>query len=602
MPYQIQINAYIFLSGENYMKKKILMIYPEFPTTYWSLKHALSFVNKKSAMIPLGLLTVAALLPEDYSIKIVDMNVEKLRDSDIKEADLVFLSAMIVQKPSFDSVVARCNAFGIPVVAGGPYPTSSHEKINGVSHFVLDEAETTLPGFIRDLENGTAKQLYTSKERPDITKTPAPRFDLIDFRHYNNVALQNSRGCPFNCEFCDIVQLFGRVPRYKTPEQFIHEMDLVFAQGFRGSLFIVDDNFIGDKPKVKDLLRAIITWQNAHGYPFTLFTEASINLADDDELLSLMTESGFDMVFLGIETPDADSLRSCSKSQNLDRNMYSSITKIQNAGIEVSGGFIVGFDSDKEDIFDRQIEFIQNAGIPMAMIGILGALPGTKLFQRLESEGRINKNNEFSGDNTHNLRMSFTPLMEEEVIVDGYKRILADIYSPAKYFDRCYNLITKLPSRRRKTGKRITLSDLRAVFRSLTHQGLSRYSPQYFRFLLKVLITKTGKFPLAIEHAIKGRHFFIITNDILKADELSSRIEAAKKILTDAIASITTAPGEKPNRYAKQIRELSRYRKYIEKKYARISEDAQRYLRDQFEECIESFDEFFARMQTAYAM
>ncbi|HNX58025.1 MAG TPA: DUF4070 domain-containing protein, partial [Spirochaetota bacterium] len=389
-------------------------------------------------------------------------------------------------------------------------------------------------------------------------------------------------------------------PRYKTPEQFIHEMDLVYTQGFRGSLFIVDDNFIGNKPKVKKLLGAIIEWQHAHGHPFTFFTEASVDLADDDELLSLMVESGFDMAFLGIETPDMTSLRSCSKSQNVDRNLYGSIEKIQRAGIEVSGGFIVGFDSDREDIFDRQIEFIQNASIPMAMIGILGALPGTRLFNRLKEEGRIKKDIEFSGDNTHNLRMSFKPVMDESVIVDGYKRILSEIYSPKKYFERCYGLIRKMPPSRR-SGTSISLSDIRAFIRSLRVQGLSSYSFSYFRFLLKVLIFRTRSFPLAIEYAIKGRHFFIITNDIIKADELSCRIDETRNSLRQAISSIISGitPTEKDRQ--RQIRTFIRYRRLIEKRYCRISVDAQRYLNDQFAGCMKSFDEYFSRMSYSFA-
>lgn len=528
------------------------------------------------------------------------MNVGKLNDDDIRNADLVFLSAMIVQKPSFDAVVSRCKDLGVPVVAGGPYPTSSHEKISGVDHFVLNEAESTLPDFIRDYENGSAKKLYTSVERPDITKTPPPRFDLIDFRHYNNVALQNSRGCPFDCEFCDIVQLFGRIPRYKTPEQFIQEMDLVYAQGFRGSLFIVDDNFIGNKPKVKKLLRAIIEWQSEHGHPFTFFTEASVDLADDDELLSLMVESGFDMAFLGIETPDMASLRSCSKSQNVGRNLYASIEKIQRAGIEVTGGFIVGFDSDREDIFDRQIEFIQNASIPMAMIGILGALPGTRLFNRLKEEGRIKSDMDFSGDNTHNLRMSFKPVMDESVIVEGYKRILSEIYSPEKYFERCYGLIRKMPPSRR-SGTSVSLSGIRAFIRSLRIQGTSSYSFTYFRFLLKVLLFRTKSFPLAIEYAIKGRHFFIITNDIMKADELSCHIDEMRNRLRTAISACISGIPLKGEDRLRQMRTFLHYRRLIEKKYRRISADAQRYLNEQFDECLRTFDEYFSRMSCSFA-
>lgn len=556
------------------MKKKILMVYPEFPTTYWSMKYSLSFIKKKSALIPLGLLTVASLIPENYSVTLVDMNVHTLTQDDITGADLVFISAMIVQKNSFDEVIGLCNQLDVPVVAGGPYPTSSHGKISGVDHFVLNEAEITLPQFIHDYEKGTPRHIYSTTERPDITATPPPRFDLIDFRDYNNIALQNSRGCPFNCEFCDIIELFGRVPRYKNSQQFIQEMDLVYRHGFRGSLFVVDDNFIGNKKKVKELLRGIIHWQRKHRYPFSLFTEASINLADDDELLQLMVDAGFDMVFVGIETPDAESLKSCNKSQNLNIDLCTSIEKIQKSGIEVTGGFIVGFDNDTEDIFDRQITFIQQAGIPMAMIGILGALPGTQLFKRLEKEGRLKTDTSFSGNNTHSLEMSFIPAMPEEKIIEGYKKIISELYSPGNYFDRCFTLLSRLPEGAKKATRKISLTDIRALILSLVKQTFSRYSFHYIRFLVKVLMHRRGHFPKAIEHAIKGYHFFKITDDIVKSYELSSQLDIAIRKLKETLSSLAAKPEAHHHDTAKRIRALVHYNNILEKKYFQGSRNA----------------------------
>ena len=565
------------------MKKKILMVYPEFPTTYWSMKHAIKFVKKKSGIIPLGLLTVAALLPEEYSITLIDMNVNKLTECEIKDADMVFISAMIVQKPSFDKVVSMCNQLRVPVVAGGPYPTSSHKKITGVDHFVLNEAEITLPPFIHDYEQGTPKSLYLNTEKPDITKTPPPQFDLIDFKDYNNIALQNSRGCPFSCEFCDIIELFGRVPRFKDSNQFINEMNLVYKQGFRGSLFVVDDNFIGNKKKVKKLLRGIVEWQQENNYPFSLFTEASIDLADDDELLQLMVDAGFDMVFVGIETPDTESLKSCSKNQNLNIDLYKSITKIQKFGIEVTGGFIVGFDKDTEDIFDRQIGFIQKSGIPTAMVGILGVLPNTRLFRRLKEEGRLKKSNDFSGSSTHTLQMSFVPVMAEQKIIDGYKKILSEIYNPKKYFDRCFTFLQKFPVDKIKSKRPITLLTIRAFFLSIFKQSFSKYSFSYLRFLWRVLIYKSKHFPLAIEHAIKGHHFFIITEDIFKADELSIQIEKAKQMLNDTFTSLISKTEPQSYEILKSIKILTKYRKKLEKNYLQLSQEIQLYLHEQFD-------------------
>jgi len=579
------------------MKKNILMVYPEFPTTYWSMKYSLSFIHKKSSLIPLGLLTVAALLPKEYNVTLIDMNVKKLTMKDIKEADMVFISAMIVQKNSFDEVVALCNQLNIPVVAGGPYPTSSHEKISGVDHFVLNEAEITLPPFLYDYEHGKPEHMYTTTEKPDITATPAPRFDLINFRDYNNVALQNSRGCPFNCEFCDIIELFGRVPRFKDSEQFVEEMDLVYQQGFRGSLFIVDDNFIGNKNKVKELLRKIITWQRKHSYPFSLFTEASINLAGDDVLLHLMVEAGFDMVFVGIETPDAEALKSCNKSQNLNIDLFMRIQKIQKAGLEVTGGFIVGFDNDTEDIFERQIEFIQRAGIPMAMVGILGALPHTQLSKRLKKEGRLKAETAYSGNNTHSLEMSFVPVMPEKKIIEGYKRIISELYSPRKYFERCYTLLTRLPIGVQKAPRKITLIDLRALFLSLIKQTFSSYSIHYLRFLGRVVIHRAGHFPTAIEHAIKGFHFFKITEDILNAEELSSQLDNAIQTLKNTFSALAAMPGPYSHSTAKKIRTLVHYRHSLEKKYSRVSQDVQQFLNGKYNEYINDFNTYIPRMR-----
>ncbi|MCU0821487.1 MAG: B12-binding domain-containing radical SAM protein, partial [Spirochaetes bacterium] len=515
------------------MKIKVLMVYPEFPVTYWSLKHSMPFVMKKSAIIPLGLLTVAAMLPDEYDIRLIDMNVARLNKKDIIAADLVFISAMIVQQKSFDEVVKLCNESRVPVVAGGPYPTTSYEKIPGVDYFVLNEAEQTLHHFLKDYEAGCARHIYLDPHKPDITGTPAPRFDIIDITAYQNVALQNSRGCPYNCEFCDIIELFGRKPRYKNPDQFINEINIVFEKGFRGSLFIVDDNFIGNKKKVKDLLRKIIEWQKAHKHPFSLFTEASIDMSDDDELLDLMVEAGFDMVFVGIETPNAAALAECRKNQNLKVNLFEQVKKIQEAGIEVAGGFIVGFDNDTEDIFDRQIEFIQKAGIPMAMVGLLGALPNTALYRRLKSEGRLKQDVNWNGNNTHDLRMSFTPVMPEETLIRGYKKIISKIYSPKGYFERCLTCIDHLSSPRKKQKTPVTILDIYSFFLSLIKQTFSKYGYYYLSFLWKVIIHKGSFLHLAVSLSVKGYHFFKMTDDIIKADDYSILLGKAKSVFQE---------------------------------------------------------------------
>ena len=331
---------------------KALLIYPAIPDTFWSFKHILKFVRKKAAHPPLGILTVAAMLPRDWDIRIVDMNVESLTDETIGWADLVFVSAMLVQKESAREAIDRCHGLGRKIVGGGPIFITARADFDDVDYLVLNEAELTLPRFLEDLAKGEPKHVYETDEKPDITTTPLPRWDLINTRHYASLCIQYSRGCPFNCEFCDIVNLNGRVPRVKSNEQMVREFESLYEIGWRGRLFIVDDNFIGNKLKVKSMLRAITDWQKAHKFPFDLYTEASVNLADDDELMHLMVEAGFDCVFLGLETPEEDSLKECGKHQNSGKDLVEAVKTIQRNGMEVMGGFIIGFDSDPPNIFD----------------------------------------------------------------------------------------------------------------------------------------------------------------------------------------------------------------------------------------------------------
>lgn len=499
------------------MNKNILMVYPKFPATYWSYEHALPFTGKKSLLPPLGLMTVAAMLPENYNVQLIDLNVssEGLADG-IREADLVFLSAMLIQQESFREVISLCREAGTTVVAGGPYPISSRENIEGVDHFVLDEAEITLPKFLADYEAGVPRALYTSEgEKPDLSSTPIPRFDIIDVNAYQMLSLQYSRGCPFNCEFCDIIEMFGRKTRVKSADKFIRELDAVYDAGFRGNLFIVDDNFIGNKREVKHLLPNIAKWQQAREYPFKLSTEASINLAQDRELLDMMVDSGFNMVFVGIETPDQDTLAQTQKSQNLRGSIIDDIKTIQSAGIEVTGGFIVGFDSDKDDIFERQLSFIQEAGIPTAMVGMLTALPNTQLYRRLKRENRLTE--ESSGNNTHRLNLNFLPKMPVDKIIAGYRNLLKKIFSPRLYFKRCMTLLKEKPLETRFSTK-LSKIEIKAFFTSLFRQTFSRYGIRYLLFIIRSFFHKRVHFAEAVAMAVKGHHFFTITRQILKAN------------------------------------------------------------------------------------
>ena len=356
-----------------------LLLYPEWPDTYWSFKHALPFQGKRSSYPPLGLLTIAALLPTHWTKRLVDTNVRPLTDSDLSWADVALVSGMLVQKDNLLAILARCRACGIRTVVGGPIASGFAELHRYADHVVIGEAEDLIAPLTEDLERGTARPQYKASSMPSLDRSPLPDLSLINIRHYCSMAIQYSRGCPFNCEFCDIIEIYGRKPRTKSVAQVIAELEQLYRRKWRGAVFLVDDNFIGNKKNVKQLLPALAEWNNRHRRPFTFFTEASMNLADDAELLSLMKAAGFIRVFLGIETPVEASLKEAHKLQNTQRSLLDSVRCIQQHGIEVMAGFIVGFDSDPEDVFDRQVEFIQESAIPIAMVSLLQALPGTQL-------------------------------------------------------------------------------------------------------------------------------------------------------------------------------------------------------------------------------
>ncbi|HQP29987.1 MAG TPA: B12-binding domain-containing radical SAM protein, partial [Deltaproteobacteria bacterium] len=417
---------------------KTLYIYPAIPDTFWSFRHALSFMGEKAAFPPLGLLTIAAMSPKTWEKRLVDMNTTALTDDDIRWADMVFTTAMHVQRESVTEVTARCRRLNKTIVAGGPYFTTAEEDFSAIDHRFQGEAEETFPTFLADLERGTPRRLYAAASRPDLSLSPIPAWELINMQDYDSMLVQFSRGCPFDCEFCNITQLGGSRPRTKPPAQFIAEIDALYRRGWYGSVFVVDDNFIGNKAKVKELLKALELWMDTHGRPFHFFTEASINLAEDRELIELMTRAGFNKVFIGIETPNEASLKEAGKTNNLRGNLLQAVQTIHAGGLEVMGGFILGFDHDTPDIFERQIAFIQQSGIIMAMVGLLDALPGTRLYQRLQKEGRLRE--QTSGDNTDGT-MNFIPRMEPQTLQEGYQRVLEGIYAPKAYYERCITFL-----------------------------------------------------------------------------------------------------------------------------------------------------------------
>jgi len=484
---------------------KILMVSPQYPDTFWSFKHALNIISKKAAFPPLGLLTIASMLPAGWDKKLVDMNVTSLSDEELKWADYVFISAMVVQRESVIDVIARCNRLGIKTVAGGPLFTTGYEEFNGVDHFVLGEAEVTLPRFLADLNDGCARHLYESGERPDLSKTPVPMWSLINMKPYSSMSLQYSRGCPFNCEFCDIIILNGHRPRTKAKDQILAELDAIYQRGWRSGVFIVDDNFIGNKKKLKsETLPAIINWMRAKKHPFVLSTEASLNLAEDEELIGLMVEAGFNRVFIGIETPNEASLTECHKLQNINVDMVATVKKIQNLGLEVQGGFIVGFDSDPLSIFKSQINFIQKSGIVTAMVGLLNAPPGTQLYQRLKRENRLSK--VFSGNNM-DCSINFIPKMGYEALINGYRHILNTIYSPKHYYERV-KIFLKEYRPASKSHDRIEFYHLVALIKSIWLLGIRENGRRYFwRLFVSTLMKRPRFFPLSISLAVYGFHF-----------------------------------------------------------------------------------------------
>jgi radical SAM superfamily enzyme YgiQ (UPF0313 family) len=483
---------------------RVLLIYPEFPDTFWSFKHALKFVSKKSGSPPLGLITVAAMLPKDWELRLVDVNVRKLTDADLAWADYAFISAMIIQRESTVQTIARCKAAGVKVVAGGPLFVVEHEQFPDVDHFVLNEAELTLAPFLADLAAGRPQRMYTSTDYPDLTATPAPRWDLLDMDRYASMNIQYSRGCPFNCDFCNVTALFGHRPRTKTTAQLVNELQTMYEAGWKGQIFFVDDNFIGNKKKLKaEVLPAIRDWRK--GKQFAAFmTEVSINLADDEELMDMMVAAGFDSVFIGIESPNEDSLAECGKGQNRQRNLIESVQAIQRRGMQVAGGFIIGFDSDPLSIFQQQIEFIQKSGIVTAMVGLLQAPPGTQLYERMRQEGRLVGT--ITGDNTDN-SMNFIPKMNLDTLHQGYQEVLKQIYSPEGYYDRVRTFMREFkPSADIRNP--IRWSEIKALFRSIYLLGIRGVErTQYWKLFFWTLFRRPRLFPLAITYSIYGFHF-----------------------------------------------------------------------------------------------
>lgn len=490
--------------------KNILLVYPETPDTFWGFNHALRFISKKAVYPPLGLLTISSMLPLQWNKKLVDMNVSKLKTIDLKWADFVFISAMTIQRKSVENILRVCLENGVRIIAGGPLFSAYPEEFEEIDALVLNEAEEIFPQLLRDIKNNCVKKIYSSDEYPSLNLSPVPDWNLIDIRSYGSLNIQYSRGCPFNCDFCDIKVLFGDEVRTKNLKQIEDELDKMYLVGWRGGVFFVDDNFAGDLTKLKyEILPGIINWQKEKNHPFIFSTEASINIARDKELLSLLVDAGFDSIFVGIETPSEAGLKECGKTQNKNIDLIKSINTIQDHGIEVKGGFIIGFDSDTESIFERQINFIKNSSIVVAMVGLLNAPKNTKLYKRLKSEDRIVT--EQSGDNT-NFSINFIPTMDLDILKKGYSDVIKGLYSCRLYYNRVKDYL-KRKKIVKKNSSKFSLIQLKAFLKSIFILGIKDKGRFYYwKLFFWSLFRRPSVFPLAITYSIYGFHFRKIFN------------------------------------------------------------------------------------------
>lgn len=489
---------------------RILLVEPRTPETFWSLRHALRFVGRRAANPPLGLLTVAGLLPRDWSCRVADTNVAPLPDSDILWADVVLVSAMEIHRLEVAALSRRCREAGKPLIGGGPLFLTEADRDLGVDHVAVGEAEEYAAELIDDLRRGTLKPLYRATRFPDLALTPLPRWDLVDLRHYATLSVQSCRGCPYDCEFCDVTALNGRRPRTKTPARFVAELERLRGLGWSGPVFVVDDNFVGDRRRCRELLRAVIAWRERTGARMTFLTEASVDMAAQPDLLDLMVRAGFKKVFLGLETPSLASLRECRKLQNLRCDLAGSVRAIQAAGLEVMGGFIVGFDSDERDIFQRQYDFIQSAGVVTAMVGLLQALPRSRLYRRLAREGRLLGASR--GDNT-STEMNFEPRLDREFLQENYRRLMQRLYEPENYYRRVRTFLSTYRLRGPRTP--LTWRDAGAVLRSFWTLGLRRSGRRaYWALLGSTLLRRPSRLGLAITLAITGHHFRVVASGL----------------------------------------------------------------------------------------
>ena len=507
---------------------RALLLYPKFPKTFWSFEKVLELAGKKALLPPLGMITVAALLPQEWEFKLVDRNVRDISEAEWDWAEIVILSGMIVQKPDLLALIVEAKRRGKKVAAGGPYATALYPELQdaGIDYLILDEGEITLPMFVEALEAGEESGIFRATEKPDVTQTPIPRFDLLEMDAYDNMSVQFSRGCPFQCEFCDIIVLYGRKPRTKTPQQILDELQALLDLGWSGSIFMVDDNFIGNKRNVKLMLKELKTWREERGYPFSFITEASVDLADDPELLDLMVECDFHWVFLGIETPSEESLTLTKKFQNTRNPLLESVHTITKAGIQIMAGFIIGFDGETKGAGDRLVRFVEESAIPIPLFSMLQALPDTALWHRLEKEGRLLN---AEGNINQTTLMNFVPTRPIDEIAEEYVEGYSKLYDPELFLDRVFRHYMMMGEPRHeetfkvKRGKR--LQGMKAGAKLIFRQGLLRKTRfKFWKYLLQIKKHKPGLLETYLTACAFFEHFGEY-RQVIKA-EISQQLES----------------------------------------------------------------------------
>ena len=512
-----------------------LLIYPKNPVTFWSFDEALKYIGKKSAFPPLGLLTIAGMMPDHYDLRVVDVNVRPLADDDLAWADIVITSSMIIHWHSLEEIIAKCNAVGVPVLNGGPLPTQYHEEIEGDAVFYLGEAEN---GFLDVVEQLVAASQNVGREYIDrrgefqsLTTTPLPRWDLINFDHYSTMVIQITRGCPESCTFCNIPSLYGKTTRLKNSSRVIQELDVLYDAGWRGAIMAVDDNFVGNREQIRHTLQEeVAPWQEERGYPFQFNTQASIRVSDDLELLEAMHRAGFDKIFAGIESPVEESLKFMGAQKNLQGNtpLLEKVKILQANGMEVQAGFIMGLDTDPDDISDRMIAFIREAGIPIAMVGVLGVLRDTPDYKRYERLGRLVEGVKYTGDSgIFSRQLSYVPLIEPDELLARHRKVVETLNSPEIFFERCRTHYAHR-TRRALNSMPIGWTEVRAFFRSVWRQGLvGNYRWEFWKFMAHMIVHHPRAFGDGVRLSIQGNHLILTTREALQIDEVETFLDEA---------------------------------------------------------------------------